>query len=81
MWVVLLVSGLLVWAGATLLLDAAFTARSRPDLGERLLRFQARSLADETELWLRGLADHLESRRVEQLVHTSVGGFLLSQAS
>lgn len=54
MWVVLLVSGLLVWAGATLLLDAAVTARSLPDLGERLLPFQPRSLADEVEQWLGG---------------------------
>lgn len=54
MWVLVFVLGLLVWAGATLLVDAALTARSRPDLTDRLLPFQPRSVADEAEQWLAG---------------------------
>ena len=44
--------GLLFWAGASLLIDAWLRRGRRPDLTERLWRFQP-SVADEAEGWLR----------------------------
>lgn len=51
-WVV----GMLVWTGATLIIDAWQRARHprRPDLTERLMPFWAMSVADEAEAWLAG---------------------------
>ena len=40
--------GLLVWAGATLLIDAAWRQR-RPDLTDRLRPYQPSSVADEAQ--------------------------------
>jgi hypothetical protein len=47
----LVVAGLLVWAGAALIIDS-FTGRRRPDLAERLQPYQPRSVGDEAERWL-----------------------------
>lgn len=51
MWVVLLVSGLLVWAGASLLIDTWVARCHRPSLTERLSRHQP-SVAREAAEWL-----------------------------
>lgn len=48
---VLVAAGLLVWAGAALIIDAV-TARRRPDLAERLRPYQPRSVSDEAQRWL-----------------------------
>jgi hypothetical protein len=53
---VVIVAGLLVWAGSTLLIDAWLQRRPRPDLAERLRSVQP-SVADEAEVWLRRQAD------------------------
>jgi hypothetical protein len=50
--------GLLVWAGATLLIDAAWRRPGRPGLTERLRPYQPSSLADEAQDWL-----HQQSHR------------------
>jgi hypothetical protein len=50
--VVLVVAGILIWAGATLLLDAWWRREHRPDLAERLWPFRSRSLAEEAQEWL-----------------------------
>jgi len=50
--VIVLVIGLLVWAGAALLIDAWHKRARRPDLTERLAPFQPRSVADEAQEWL-----------------------------
>jgi len=50
---VLVVAGLLVWAGAALIIDS-FSGRRRPDLAERLKPYQPRSVGDEAERWLAG---------------------------
>jgi hypothetical protein len=49
---VLIVAGLLTWAGATLLLDAWWRRWSRPDLAERLQPYQTGSIADDAQRWL-----------------------------
>ena len=49
---VLVVAGLLIWVGATLIIDALSWARRQPDLAERLIRYQARTDVDEVERWL-----------------------------
>jgi hypothetical protein len=49
----LILVGVLVWIGATLLIDPWLGRRRRPDLAERLPPFQATSLANEAEWWLR----------------------------
>jgi hypothetical protein len=46
--------GVLTWAGSTLLLDAWWRRRQRPDLAERLLPFPCDSVADEAQRWLDG---------------------------
>jgi hypothetical protein len=48
---VLAVAGLLVWAGAALIIDS-LTGRRRPDLAERLRPYQPRSVGHEAERWL-----------------------------
>jgi hypothetical protein len=50
--VVLIVGGLLFWAGARLLLDAWWRRWDRPDLAEPLRPHQPMSLADEAQHWL-----------------------------
>jgi hypothetical protein len=47
----LIVAGLLLWAGATLLIDAWLRRRHRPDLVERLVPYVP-SVADEAQEWL-----------------------------
>jgi hypothetical protein len=49
---VLVAAGLLVWAGTTLILDASWRCRRRPDLAERLRPFQPVDLADQAQDWL-----------------------------
>jgi hypothetical protein len=41
-----------MWLGATMLIEGWTRYRRGRDLAERLLRFQARSVADEAEEWL-----------------------------
>ena len=53
MWWVLLVAGLLVWAGASLLIGAWIRSRNRPDLAERLLPYCQPTLPQEAAEWLR----------------------------
>jgi hypothetical protein len=48
----LIVVGLLTWAGSTLLLDAWWRRQRRPGLTERLRPFQPVDLADEARQWL-----------------------------
>ena len=48
----LVVAGLLFWAGATLLIDAWLRPSRRPDLAERLRPFAPTTIADEAEEWL-----------------------------
>jgi hypothetical protein len=48
----LIVAGLLLWAGATLLIEACQQRSRRPSLTERLRPFQPYTLADEAEVWL-----------------------------
>ena len=81
MWVVLFVSGLQVWAGATLLLDAALTAGRVPISASVCCPFSLEASLTKPSSGSAALGDHPESGRVEQLVHTSLVGFLLSQAS
>ena len=50
--VVILVAGLLVWIGATLIIDAWLGRPKRLGLAERLRPFQPRSVGDEAESWL-----------------------------
>jgi hypothetical protein len=47
-----IVVGLLTWAGSTLLLDAWWRRRRRPDLAERLRPFRSIVVADEARDWL-----------------------------
>jgi hypothetical protein len=49
--VALIVVGLLVWGGSTLLLDA-WCKRQPSDLTERLVPYQSGSVADEAQRWL-----------------------------
>ena len=49
----LIVVGLLVWAGSALLIDAWLRTR-QPDFSERLLPYQPPSLGEEAERWLSG---------------------------
>jgi hypothetical protein len=44
---------LLVWAGATLIIDDVLERRRRPDLTDGSARFQPAGLADEAQDWLR----------------------------
>jgi hypothetical protein len=54
MYVVLIVAGVLLWAGASLLIDAWLRRHLRPDLADRLIPFQTPpSLADEAQERLR----------------------------
>lgn len=53
MWWVLLIAGLLVRAGSTLLIDAWLNRRPRVDLAERLLPFPPGTVAEEASDWLR----------------------------
>jgi hypothetical protein len=48
----LIVVGVLVWGGSTLLLDAWWRRWDRPDLAERLRPYGHRSVADEAQRWL-----------------------------
>jgi hypothetical protein len=48
----LVVTGMLVWVLATMLIDARRRRPRRPDLTERLRPFQP-SIGDEAERWLR----------------------------
>jgi hypothetical protein len=48
----LIVAGLLLWVGATLLIDASLRRPRRPDLTERLWRFRPTTVADEAQDWL-----------------------------
>jgi hypothetical protein len=43
---------MLVWVGATLLIDACVRRRRRPSLAERLAPFVQPSVADEARRWL-----------------------------
>jgi hypothetical protein len=43
----------LIWGGTALLIDAWHCRHPRGDLTDRLARFQASSLADEAEEWLK----------------------------
>jgi hypothetical protein len=47
----LIVVGVLVWAGSTLLLDA-WWKRQSTDLADRLIPYQGGSVADEAQRWL-----------------------------
>jgi uncharacterized membrane protein len=49
---VALVVFMLVWTGATLIIDA-WSSRRRPNLAERLGPFRARWIEEEFEEWLR----------------------------
>ena len=49
--VVVVVFGVLVWAGAAVLIDA-FQRRNGPDLGDRLRPFAGIEVADEARRWL-----------------------------
>jgi hypothetical protein len=49
--VALIVVGLLVWGGSTLLLDA-WWKRQPTDLADRLMPYQTGSVADEAQRWL-----------------------------
>jgi hypothetical protein len=49
--VALIVAGLLVWGGATLLRDA-WWGRQRVDLVDQLMPYQTGSVADEAQRWL-----------------------------
>jgi hypothetical protein len=51
MLVALIVVGLLVWAGSTLLLDA-WWKRQPTNLVDRLMPYQSGSVADEAQRWL-----------------------------
>ena len=51
----IIVVGLLVWAGTTLLLDAWMKRQRRPSLAERQLApYRQRHVSDEAEEWLQG---------------------------
>ena len=81
MWVVLLVSGLLVWAGATV----ATRCRGHGSVASRSWRasvapFSLEASPTKPSSGWAALGDHPESGGVEQLVHSNVGGFLRSQA-
>ena len=56
MIILLVVVGMLVWAGVTLIIDGWIHRRHRPDLAERLRPFQP-SVGDEAEVWLRRQRD------------------------
>jgi hypothetical protein len=43
---------LMVWPGGTCLIEPCLRHERRPNLAERLLPFQPRSVADEAEEWL-----------------------------
>jgi hypothetical protein len=47
-----LLAGVMVWIGTTLILDAWWRRKRRPDLAERLRPFRPASLADEAQDWL-----------------------------
>jgi hypothetical protein len=47
-----IVAGLLLWTGTTLIVDARLRRPRRPDLAERLGPFQPGSLADKARQWL-----------------------------
>lgn len=49
----LVLSGLLMWAGSALLLDAFMNRSPRPGLAERLAPFHRPYVADEAQRWLR----------------------------
>jgi hypothetical protein len=51
--VLLIVAGLLMWAGTTMLIDAWMRRQRRPTLAERLAPYQPRHVSDEAEEWLR----------------------------
>jgi hypothetical protein len=48
---ILVVTGLLIWAGVTLLIDAWHWRHLRPDLVDRLAPYQP-TVADDAERWL-----------------------------
>jgi hypothetical protein len=52
--VLLIVAGVLVWGGSTLIIDAVVCRNRRGTLTERLLPFRPVSVADEVEEWLKG---------------------------
>jgi hypothetical protein len=52
MWLLVVVA-LLVWAGATLLIDGWLQRPRRVSLDERLAPFQRRYVADEAQEWLK----------------------------
>jgi hypothetical protein len=47
-------AAIMLWAGASFLLDAWHCRHPTADLLERLERFQPPSVADEAQRWLRG---------------------------
>jgi hypothetical protein len=47
----LIVAGILIWAGSTLLFDA-WWKRQPTDLVDRLMPYQPGSVADEAQCWL-----------------------------
>jgi hypothetical protein len=48
----MIVVGLLVWAGATLIIDDILRRRRRPDRADRLRPFRPTTVADEAQAWL-----------------------------
>ena len=50
----IIVVGLLAWAGTILLLDAWMKRQRRPSLAERLAPYQQRHVSHEAEEWLQG---------------------------
>jgi hypothetical protein len=52
----IVVVGVLVWTGVTLIVDGWMRRQRRPDLAERLRPFQP-SVGDEAEVWLRRQGD------------------------
>jgi hypothetical protein len=67
--------GLLVSAGTTLILDGWMRRPKRPDLAKRLLPFQPDSLADEARQWLETKPERPSSRT--RMGHRRGGGELL----
>jgi hypothetical protein len=48
----LVVAGLMVWVGATLMIDGWIRRPRRPDLAEPLWRYRLITVADEAQEWL-----------------------------
>lgn len=52
-WVLVVIAGLVLWAGLTVIFTAWADRRSQPSLSERLRPFHP-SVADGAEVWLDG---------------------------